>query len=270
MKTVHRYNASARFTFTAKDHDQETGYGYFGARYYDPDISALWLSVDPMADKYPGISPYAYCAWNPVKLVDPDGREIDDYFSPNGHFLGSDNSQTNNVRIINESTWNGLVKDGDGKIDHEIGNDVSWSFSEAIELGMTTLSQLNVYKYYNPTEYNISFLENEDDNSHIGGMLTAVGFYKQTTIRIDIYLKGNKNTKLCDNSDEIINSFIHEKDHADKAKKMGYYSYLKYQNTHRAELEESAVAAQKSHHSWNGTSEKYKKSVILYLESFYE
>ena len=36
----------------------------------------MWLSVDPMADKYPSISPYAYCAWNPVRLVDPDGREI--------------------------------------------------------------------------------------------------------------------------------------------------------------------------------------------------
>ena len=35
----------------------------------------MWLSVDPMADKYPSISPYAYCAWNPVKLVDPDGRD---------------------------------------------------------------------------------------------------------------------------------------------------------------------------------------------------
>ncbi len=32
-----------------------------------------WLSVDPMADKYPSISPYAYCAWNPVILTDPDG-----------------------------------------------------------------------------------------------------------------------------------------------------------------------------------------------------
>ena len=32
-----------------------------------------WLSVDPLTDKYPGISPYAYCMWNPVKLVDPDG-----------------------------------------------------------------------------------------------------------------------------------------------------------------------------------------------------
>ena len=30
-----------------------------------------------MADKYPSISPYAYCAWNPVRLVDPDGREVE-------------------------------------------------------------------------------------------------------------------------------------------------------------------------------------------------
>ena len=34
------------------------------------------MSVDPLADKYPGISPYAYCAWNPIKYVDPDGRKI--------------------------------------------------------------------------------------------------------------------------------------------------------------------------------------------------
>ncbi len=37
----------------------------------------MWLSVDPMADKYPSISPYAYCAWNPVKLIDPDGRDVE-------------------------------------------------------------------------------------------------------------------------------------------------------------------------------------------------
>ena len=35
-----------------------------------------WLSVDPLSDKYPGISPYAYAAWNPIKYVDPDGREV--------------------------------------------------------------------------------------------------------------------------------------------------------------------------------------------------
>lgn len=59
--------------FTGKEKDEETGYGYFGARYMDHELMTMWLSVDPMANKYPSISPYAYCAWNPVKLVDPDG-----------------------------------------------------------------------------------------------------------------------------------------------------------------------------------------------------
>ena len=64
--------------FTGKERDEETGYGYFGARYMDHELMTMWLSVDPMADKYPSISPYAYCAWNPVKLVDPDGQECAD------------------------------------------------------------------------------------------------------------------------------------------------------------------------------------------------
>ncbi len=66
-----------RYKFTGKERDGETGYDYFGARYF---WSALghWLSVDPLADKYPGISPYAYCAWNPIKFVDPDGRNFDE------------------------------------------------------------------------------------------------------------------------------------------------------------------------------------------------
>ena len=63
-------------SFTGKEKDSETGFYYFGARYYDPSLSGLFISVDPMSDKYPNISPYAYCAWNPIKLVDPDGMEI--------------------------------------------------------------------------------------------------------------------------------------------------------------------------------------------------
>ena len=60
---------------TGKEKDSETGYYYFGARYYNSELS-LWLSVDPMSDKYPSLSPYNYCAWNPLKLVDPDGCKI--------------------------------------------------------------------------------------------------------------------------------------------------------------------------------------------------
>jgi len=34
------------------------------------------VEVDPMASKYPSLSPYTYCADNPVKLVDPNGEDI--------------------------------------------------------------------------------------------------------------------------------------------------------------------------------------------------
>ena len=45
------------------------------ARHYHTTLS-IWLSVDPLADKYPGVSPYTYCGNNPVRLVDKDGMEI--------------------------------------------------------------------------------------------------------------------------------------------------------------------------------------------------
>ena len=64
------------FVYTGKELDAETGYGYFGARYMDHELMTGWLSVDPMSDKYPSLSPYNYCAWNPMKLVDPDGRDV--------------------------------------------------------------------------------------------------------------------------------------------------------------------------------------------------
>ena len=65
------------FISTGKERDEETGYNYHGARYYDASLLTGWLSVDPLADNYPSLSPYNYCALNPVKLVDPDGRKID-------------------------------------------------------------------------------------------------------------------------------------------------------------------------------------------------
>ena len=46
----------------------------FGARQYDP-FTARWTTIDPMAAKYASLSPYSYCAGNPVNMVDSDGRD---------------------------------------------------------------------------------------------------------------------------------------------------------------------------------------------------
>ena len=64
---------ATRYKFNGKELDPQTGYYYYGARYYDPVVSR-WLSIDPLAEKYPGLSPYNYTANNPVMLVDPDGK----------------------------------------------------------------------------------------------------------------------------------------------------------------------------------------------------
>ena len=62
------------YTFSAKEKDSETGLSYFGSRYYGSDLS-IWLSVDPMSDKYPYQSNYVYCGNNPIKVVDPNGED---------------------------------------------------------------------------------------------------------------------------------------------------------------------------------------------------
>ncbi len=83
--------AGARHTFSAKEKDTETGLSYFGSRYYSSDLS-IWLSVDPMSDKYPSMSPYIYCANNPVRLVDPNGEEIYE-FDENGKYIRTSGAQ---------------------------------------------------------------------------------------------------------------------------------------------------------------------------------
>ncbi|HMN16513.1 MAG TPA: RHS repeat-associated core domain-containing protein [Ignavibacteriaceae bacterium] len=64
---------NAKYKFTGKELDTETGYDYFGSRYYDSRIGR-WLSSDPLTDLSSSISPYAYCFNNPLNYTDPDGK----------------------------------------------------------------------------------------------------------------------------------------------------------------------------------------------------
>ena len=59
------------------------GFYYYGARYYDPRVS-VWLSVDPLASKYPYVTPYNFVENNPIRLVDPTGLGPDCPDCPKG------------------------------------------------------------------------------------------------------------------------------------------------------------------------------------------
>ena len=62
------------YFFNAKEFDEETGMDYYGARYYEPRLS-LWISTDPMEEKYSNISSYCFVNNNPVIFIDPDGKD---------------------------------------------------------------------------------------------------------------------------------------------------------------------------------------------------
>jgi RHS repeat-associated protein len=88
-------NWNTPYKFNGKQLDEETGFYYYGARYYDGRTS-LWLSVDPLADYNPAMSSeyygagqhnggvynpkngtvYGYCYQNPICYIDPNGKQV--------------------------------------------------------------------------------------------------------------------------------------------------------------------------------------------------
>ena len=87
-----------------------TPYLDFGARLYDPR-SAAWLSQDPLAEKYYHISPYVYCAGNPVNLVDLEGRGPVLYRILSGVIsAGADFGIQIGVKMLEGDNFNGAFK----------------------------------------------------------------------------------------------------------------------------------------------------------------
>ena len=128
------------FSYLRSSFQAQTPYdSYLFVASIDDRISK-WLSVDPLADQYPGISPYAYCAWNPVKYVDPDGRDIYE-FDSDGNFTG-----------------NVIKQDGDhiGRIQISKDNYMEFSFNDQADAKRICLPYSDKY---------FSFSGNVDDNA---------------------------------------------------------------------------------------------------------
>lgn len=128
----------------------------------EPDIVSRWMSPDPLAAKYPGLSPYNFVDNNPITFIDPDGREIYIYssdknkkpilYQPNMKVIGDaqqqqtiaalnyiSNSGSDSYNIVNkfandksqiyisEGTWNERLGSLPVTIEGGTGGIIPWS-----------------------------------------------------------------------------------------------------------------------------------------------
>ncbi|WP_053337435.1 RHS repeat-associated core domain-containing protein [Microscilla marina] len=67
-----------RYLYNGKEKQEEFGLNWidYGARFYDAQLGR-WHGVDELSEKYHATSPYAYVVNNPLKFIDPNGKEIE-------------------------------------------------------------------------------------------------------------------------------------------------------------------------------------------------
>jgi len=95
-------STSADYKFTGKEHDKESSYDYFGARYYDSRVGR-WGSVDPLFEKHIQWTPYNYVLGNPMALIDPDGKD------PRRNQLGSYKDVLKVIKNSKDKSFEGLT-----------------------------------------------------------------------------------------------------------------------------------------------------------------
>lgn len=95
--------------FTGKEFQSEFGVSWYDSRARWLTTHGIFTSQDPLGDSTPSVSPYSYCANNPVNRVDPDG--LDWYRNDDGDLkwansaaskLTIDNMEYNNVGRVLE------------------------------------------------------------------------------------------------------------------------------------------------------------------------
>ena len=223
------------YLFNAKEFDEETGLYYYGARYYEPRLS-LWMSTDPMQEKYPNISTYLYCHGNPLKYIDPTG--MDDIFDEEGHFI-KDTGKGSNVIIENRQQQQAMLS----SFDYSKGNDSNRKMLK------------NVTAYYlsksDKKQFDIRIAETKPEEPK-GAVLANVAGTSKYYVQLD---NGKINPTL-DNKYDFWSITYHESLHRSDSR------------THGGTVGEvEAILQQTKHEAWNKVSDSYLNSQATYAKN---
>ncbi|MBP3533958.1 MAG: RHS repeat-associated core domain-containing protein [Alistipes sp.] len=133
---------STEYRFSGKELQNISDYEIydFGARQYFPKY-AIWSSVDPLSETYYPITPYAYCANNPIKYIDPDGRKL---LFASGVSEQFKSKFEKTIKFMNEHKTSGdiaklhasetvyYIKEGDGGFDPN-NNTILWNPQQIVK-----------------------------------------------------------------------------------------------------------------------------------------
>ena len=108
------------YKYNGKELDQMHGLNLYdySARYYESGIGRF-TTVDPLAEKYYSISPYAYCANNPLRYIDPTGMAYGDFLDEKGNVIGNDGINDERLYVMKTDASKEskkYIKDNSGNI----------------------------------------------------------------------------------------------------------------------------------------------------------
>lgn len=227
-----------------------------------------------MAGTYPSTSPYMYCMGNPIILIDPDGNSSfvpNDYFTKSGEYLGSDNAKTDEVRIIDKSTFNNINYYGSkmGATDDQKTAALIYTSTVADGSKLSSEAANNICSYYyGIAGFNISELSGQsigaDINSNPFSSDVAVTDFDNSSnkLKIDVekaYIGNDLNNKY-----DIINLLIHErKGHGNDFLKavLNGKNPLYQRSKDYWPWEKTATQMQIKDASWEKTSPQFKQMI---------
>ncbi len=233
------------YLFNGKELDEETGLYYYGVRYYNPRIS-LWYGVDPLAEKYPGVSPFAYCVNNPIKYIDPDGRDIWD-IDEKGNAKFTDDGKAE--IIVNGSPISKFNFTGNEKAYAQIGNHyANYNIGGLDDLLNSSMSVINLKEGNSDRvvgSYNLSSSYDYEKSDNEARMFVIQG----DDATINMVLDDGYVPDYYDNKYNFINDIVHERAHVLQNENYGAWGEL------------IAIQKQTLHYSWSKTTRPYRSAI---------